>query len=1358
MRANPDSVPAQSDEQQDNSSLSATTSVEASSPPQADAACLATPRGAKPARLNIPEYFRSLTGNTGPFGRTAKCVLSLIVVLFFGFTFLGSSPINPEDPTFGTWVPPPIILDSPHDGRSMASSTATATSVPLPALQFTGNVTSLVPVSLNSVGYGTGLLRQSDCSMTAYYVGNYLTLSGNITMESLPDYQDYLHSAAQLTTTPDQFKNGCKQTMVGAASGYEVYAGQTSSGLAIYAVVDENNNFYYGTLDLSAGTQTVTQVTAIKAALSVVAADVNGDGNEDLIVADFGGTGDAGGVVVMLGNGDGTFAAPVFYSVGSTVGSLVVDDVNNDGKLDIVATSGANGNSLSVLPGNGDGTFGAAITAFSSTSATGIGTMATADINGDGNKDVVSENGKVFLGKGDGTFSAGTAITVPFTVNGQPLAGIPVLGDFNNDGKVDLALNDLGGGGVFIFLGNGDGTFTQGSSYASLYNSWSITATDIDGDGNLDLVVGSGNSGAIGPDVDHGIGLVEILMGNGDGTFQGAPMYPATASTAGTGTVSFTAGDFNGDGKPDVLAAKSGLMFMAGNGKGEFAAGVTTSGPNPTLVTSALMNADKNLDAVFIDYNQSSQTSQIGVAFGNGDGTFAATNDYPLPSSATSLITLITADVNGDGYPDVVATGLTSSGSALYVFLNDGTGALKAGQLVDTGTDEYQIVAADLNGDGKLDLVVADAGANSGEEGADVKVYLGNGDGTFQAPTTFQPNAQVLSIAVGDLNKDGIPDLVISDSGQFYQNFELTTMLGKGDGTFAAAVHTASPSGGGGMLAVADFNGDGNPDVAQGGCCGDSWLTVYLGNGDGTFSAQYGLAEAASINQIVAVDINGDGRPDILAGPEEGGGVGLEVFLNLYVTAATGAATTTTVTAAPNPASLGESVTLTATVAPASGTGTPTGTVTFYDGTTSLGTGTLSSGTATYSTSSLAVGTHSITASYGGDTSNEASTSSAVTVTVTVNALATTATALTASSTSAAAGTAITFTAAVKGASGSAAPTGTVTFYDGATSLGTGTLSAGSATYTTSSLAVGVHSITASYGGDANNRSSTSIAISVTITATPLVSTTTLTSSSASIAAGSSVTFTAVVAPPSGTTTVPTGTVTFLNGTTTLGTGTLNGSGAATYTTTSLPAGTDSITAQYGGDGVFATSTSTAVSVVVGTPNFSLSLSPSTVSIAGGGSGTTTVTATPTFGFASAITFACSGLPAHATCTFSPATVTPSGSAASTTTLTIATNTTSALLRKDLPTSRPNERTPLFCIVLLGAIGLLRARRQHRTLLRGARNLAVLAVLLLALAGGALIGCGGGSSNSTPAGTSTVTITATGGSQTQTTTLSVTVQ
>jgi Bacterial Ig-like domain (group 3) len=330
----------------------------------------------------------------------------------------------------------------------------------------------------------------------------------------------------------------------------------------------------------------------------------------------------------------------------------------------------------------------------------------------------------------------------------------------------------------------------------------------------------------------------------------------------------------------------------------------------------------------------------------------------------------------------------------------------------------------------------------------------------------------------------------------------------------------------------------------------------------------------------------------------------------------------------------------------------------------------------------------------------------------------------------------------------------------GALTLWQSAVTTTSASYTgTLGHTYGFYSIATDKAGNIE-AAKTSPDTSTTVTTTPLVSTTMLTSSNSSIASGSSVTFTAVVAPPSGTTAAPTGTVTFLNGTTTLGTGPLNGTGTATYTTTALPVGTDSITAQYGGDTAFAASASAAVSVVVGTPNFSLSLSPASVSIAGGGSGGTTITATPAFGFASAITFACSGLPADATCSFSPATVTPGGSATATTKLTIATNVASASLGKDLPTPWSNGRKPMLCIFLFGGLGLLRVRRYFRNLTRSHAllNLAVFALLLLGMAGAAVIGCGGGSSNSTPAGTSTVTITATGGSQTQTTTLSVTVQ
>ncbi len=190
--------------------------------------------------------------------------------------------------------------------------------------------------------------------------------------------------------------------------------------------------------------------------------------------------------------------------------------------------------------------------------------------------------------------------------------------------------------------------------------------------------------------------------------------------------------------------------------------------------------------------------------------------------------------------------------------------------------------------------------------------------------------------------------------------------------------------------------------------------------------------------------------------------------------ASTSGTTTTTVTPSVTSATSGTSITLTSTVSPSGATGT----ITFYDGTTSLGTGTLSSGSASIATSSLAVGTHSITASYGGSASYTASTSSAVTVTITAAALTATTTTLTSTATSATYATALTLTAAV---SPSAAP-GSVTFYDGTTSLGAVTLSSGTAALSTSSLAVGSHSITATFAGSSTYAASTSSAVTITVT------------------------------------------------------------------------------------------------------------------------------------------------------------------------------------------------------------------------------------------------------------------------------------
>ncbi len=294
-------------------------------------------------------------------------------------------------------------------------------------------------------------------------------------------------------------------------------------------------------------------------------------------------------------------------------------------------------------------------------------------------------------------------------------------------------------------------------------------------------------------------------------------------------------------------------------------------------------------------------------------------------------------------------------------------------------------------------------------------------------------------------------------------------------------------------------------------------------------------------------------------------------------------ASTTTLQASPTSASPGQNVTLTATVTSQAGTFTPTGTVTFYNGTTSLGTATLdASGVATFSTTTLPAGSDSITASYGGDSKDSSSVSQAVTVLVAHSTKGTT-TSLSASATQLVQGQSVTFTATVAPQSGSKVPTGTVTFLDGTTSLGTGQLNvSGVATFSSTSLGVGTHAISASYSGDSKDAGSASAAVSVTVTAAQIVlaTTTTLTASGTQLTAGQSVTFTAVVAPQTGSN-VPTGTVTFMDGTTTLGTSSLNGAGTATFNTTALAAGTQSIVASYGGDSKDGSSASAAVSVTV---------------------------------------------------------------------------------------------------------------------------------------------------------------------------------
>jgi hypothetical protein len=425
------------------------------------------------------------------------------------------------------------------------------------------------------------------------------------------------------------------------------------------------------------------------------------------------------------------------------------------------------------------------------------------------------------------------------------------------------------------------------------------------------------------------------------------------------------------------------------------------------------------------------------------------------------------------------------------------------------------------------------------------------------------------------------------------------------------------------------------------------------------------------------------------------------------------------------------------------------------NGSTVLGAPGLQSGQASVTVGNLAVGTNALSAVYSGDSNYQPHT---VTLSQVVTAANSTTT-LNSSGSPSIPGQSVAFTATVT--SGVGQPTGTVTFLDGSTVLGTGSISGTQATFSTSSLAVGTHSLTAKYAGNSDFASSTSSILPQVI---GQASTTVALSSNPSAAnLNQSVTFTATVSGVGG---VPTGTVTFFSGTAQLGTGTLNAGGVATYSTSSLAAGTDNITASYSGSNDFLPSTSSAMGLVVTAPGFSLAangLSPG--SIAPGASATSVVTISPEGGLnPSTVNLTCAVTPA-----VSPAASCSLGTVAvaggkGTATVTFAAAGPQAALAVPAGDRGPNVLFAVGLVIpamLLGGVGLTKPGRKKLM------NLC----LFLALAGCmAHMACGGGGSKTTtpppsgnsgtPAGVYSVTISgsASGMQQSIPTPLSVTVQ
>jgi len=581
--------------------------------------------------------------------------------------------------------------------------------------------------------------------------------------------------------------------------------------------------------------------------LPILTADFNGDGIPDVAILGTISSGEA--LSIFVGRPDATFGPRVDYPVQAN--GFTVGDFNGDGKTDVVILDSTG----SIYVGNGDGTLQPPLPL--NQNIGGYSTAASGDFNGDGKLDLLlltADFGSgatmaILLGNGDGTFQAPVTYSVP-------TAPYLAIGDFTGDGNPDIAIS--GSGQVSVLINNGDGTFKSPVNYSLSGNTQAIAAADLNGDGKLDLVVPAGGSTA----------TVSVLLGNGDGTFSTPIDY--TSNLLSIYATSIAVADFNGDGKPDLaLSDSSGpfnsIAILVGNGDGTFQNPplLYSAGLLPAGVISLDLNGDGKPDlAVAGGYGVLSYFS-LTTLINRGDGSFPNPVSYPvlqLPYSA------VVGDFNGDGHADIATTSFTQAGG-VSVLLGKGDGTFETHVDSPTGQFPSAIATGDFNGDGTVDLVLAESSSTT----QSLSTLIGNGDGTFQNNISRNLTGVLRSIAVGDFNGDGKLDVV----GVIDGTNAVSIFLGNGDGSFAApAQYPAGPM----LLSppyhnvlVADFNGDGKLDIAA---ATDNGIAVLLGNGDGTFQPFTVLSSLLSYDPgdelLALADMNGDGRPDVVKATQTG--------------------------------------------------------------------------------------------------------------------------------------------------------------------------------------------------------------------------------------------------------------------------------------------------------------------------------------------------------------------------------------------------------------------------------------------------------------------------------------------------------